>query len=174
MRASIGLSFPNITSLQHFTLMSNQKACSSASSDLVESMLLALSSTEELDMMGVEAHVVSEPAYSNSEELVEVMTHDMASSLKSPVLLSKPCWFTSRLVGKAYGAAGQDGGALHIMAVLQVYQDDLLKDSDLREGVSPESVLELCHRLCPPCHQAGGLYYRLLSCCHGFHGGIFG
>lgn len=74
--------------------MSNQKACSSASSDLVESMLLARSSTEELDMMGVEAHVVSEPAYSNSEELVEVMTHDMASSLKSPVLLSKPCWFS--------------------------------------------------------------------------------
>lgn len=102
------------------------------------------------------------------------MTHDLASSLKSPVLPSKSCWFTSRLVGKAYGAASQAGGALHKMAVLQVYQDDLFKDSDLREGVSPESVLEVCHRLCPPCHQAGGLYYRPLSCCHGFHGGIFG
>ncbi len=37
---------------------------------------------------------------------------------------------TSRLVGKAYTAAGHAGGELHIPAVLQAYQADLLKALD--------------------------------------------
>lgn len=40
-------------------------------------------------------------------------------------------------------AAGQAGGALHTMAVLQVYQADLLKDLDDGKGLSPEAVTEL-------------------------------
>ncbi len=45
-----------------------------------------------------------------------------ASSLKAPVLPSKPLQTSSSLVGKAYTAAGQAGGCLHTMVVLQAYQ----------------------------------------------------
>lgn len=47
---------------------------------------------------------------------------------------------TSQLVGKAYTVAGQAGGALHTMAVLQAYQADLLKDLDGGEGLAPEAA----------------------------------
>lgn len=40
--------------------------------------------------------------------------------------------------------AGQEGAALHTMAVLQVYQADLLKDMDEGKGLKPEDVKELC------------------------------
>ncbi|XP_016097526.1 glypican-6-like [Sinocyclocheilus grahami] len=40
--------------------------------------------------------------------------------------------------------AGQAGGALHTMVVLQAYQADLLKDLDKGRGMSPEVVEELC------------------------------
>lgn len=48
-----------------------------------------------------------------------------ASSWKATALPSKPCQVTSKLIGKAYIAAGQAGVALHTMAVLQAYQADL-------------------------------------------------
>lgn len=41
-----------------------------------------------------------------------------SSSVKTPVLPFKLCQRTSRLVGRAYAAAGQTGGALYTMAVL--------------------------------------------------------
>lgn len=66
-----------------------------------------------------------------------------SSSLKAPILPTKPCQATLRLVGRAYAVADQTGGALHTMAVLQVYQADLLKDLDQGEGLSPEGVSEL-------------------------------
>lgn len=42
---------------------------------------------------------------------------------------------------RAHAAAGQAGAALHIVAVLQAYQVDLLKDLDF----APETVAELRH-----------------------------
>ncbi len=65
------------------------------------------------------------------------------SSLKVPSLPSKPLQDTSRLNGKAYTAAGQAVASLHTMAVLQVYQADLLKDLDRGQGLSPDEVAEL-------------------------------
>lgn len=41
--------------------------------------------------------------------------------------------------------AGQAGGALHTMAVLQAYQADLLRDLAEGKGLSPEAVEELHH-----------------------------
>ncbi len=62
-----------------------------------------------------------------------------ASSLKAPVLPSKPLRVTSALVGKGYTAAGQAGACLHTMSVLA----DLLKELDEGEQVSPNDILEL-------------------------------
>ncbi len=50
-----------------------------------------------------------------------------ASSLKAPVLPSKPLCATSALVGKRYTAAGQAGACLQTTSVLQAHQADLLK-----------------------------------------------
>ncbi|CAM4657092.1 unnamed protein product [Leuciscus chuanchicus] len=47
-----------------------------------------------------------------------------------PSLPSKACRTTSALIGRAYTAAGQAASALHTMAVLQVYQADLLCKMD--------------------------------------------
>lgn len=69
------------------------------------------------------------------DSFVSYLSPSVASSWKAPVLLSKPCQTTSRLIGKAYVAAGH--------AVLQAYQADLLKDLQLGEGLSPDTVLEL-------------------------------
>ncbi len=51
----------------------------------------------------------------------------VVSSLKSPVLPTKPLRTSLALVGKAYTAVGQAGGCLHTKAVFQAYQADLLK-----------------------------------------------
>lgn len=68
------------------------------------------------------------------------MEEALAGSLwKAPTLSSKPCQLTSRLVGKAYTAAGQARGALHTISVLQAYQANLLKDADVA-GVSPHDI----------------------------------
>ncbi len=56
---------------------------------------------------------------------------------------SKPLQVTSRLNGRAYAAAGQAVASLHTMAVLQVYQADLLKDLDNGQGLLPDEVAEL-------------------------------
>lgn len=48
-------------------------------------------------------------------------------------------------MGKAYATAGQAGGALNTMAVLQAYQADLLKDLNNWQGLLPEAVNELRH-----------------------------
>lgn len=54
-----------------------------------------------------------------------------------------PCKIAYSLVGKAYVAAGQAGACLHTIAILQAYQDDLLKDLDEGNGVGPDIVKEL-------------------------------
>lgn len=58
-------------------------------------------------------------------------------------------------MGRVYAAAGQAGGALHTMAVLQTYQANLLKYLDQGQGLSPEVVAELQgnHRLGSPSYQ---------------------
>lgn len=56
---------------------------------------------------------------------------------------SKPMWVASQLNGREYTAAGQAGGALQTMAVLQAYQVDLLKDLNDGQGLYPEVVSEL-------------------------------
>ncbi len=66
-----------------------------------------------------------------------------ASSLKAPVLPSKPLRTTSALVGKGYTAAGQAGAYLHTMSVLQAYQADLLKELDEGEQVSSNDIVKL-------------------------------
>ncbi len=63
------------------------------------------------------------------------------SSLKAPVLPTKPLWTSSALVGKAYTAAGQAGACLHTMAVLQ--RADLLKEMDEGEDIRNDDVAEL-------------------------------
>lgn len=68
--------------------------------------------------------------------LASYLSPGTSSFLKSPVLPSKPCQTTSRLVGKSYAVAGQASGALHTMTELQAYQVDLLKDLDQGEGLS--------------------------------------
>lgn len=40
--------------------------------------------------------------------------------------------------------AGQAGGALHTIVVLQAYQVDLQKDNEVAEGVAPAEIKELC------------------------------
>ncbi len=50
---------------------------------------------------------------------------------------------TSALIGKSYIAAGQAGMALHMMAILQAYQADVLKEMDEGTGLTPEAVKEL-------------------------------
>lgn len=56
---------------------------------------------------------------------------------------TNPCRVIFNLVGKAYGAAAQVGAFLHIMGVLQAYQEDLLKELDHSVGLGPEVVQEL-------------------------------
>lgn len=53
------------------------------------------------------------------EMLLIYLSPGEVSSLNALVLPSKLCQATSRLVGKAYATAGQAGGALNTMAVLQ-------------------------------------------------------
>lgn len=64
----------------------------------------------------------------------------MLNTLTLPL---KPLRMISKLNGRAYAAAGQAGGVLHMMAVLQAYQASLLKVLDDDKGLSPEAVIEL-------------------------------
>lgn len=77
------------------------------------------------------------------QPLATYLAPESTSSLKTPVLHTKPCRVTSTLVGRAYMAAGRAGDSLHTMAVLQAYQADLLKDIDEGEGPTPEDIAEL-------------------------------
>ncbi|CAM4459094.1 unnamed protein product [Leuciscus chuanchicus] len=81
------------------------------------------------------------------EALASYLSPDIVSSLKAPALPTKPCHTTSALVGRAYMAAGQAGTSLHTMAILQAYQEDLLKDllKDLDRGEGPtvDDIAEL-------------------------------
>lgn len=56
--------------------------------------------------------------------------------LKTPTLPSMPLRMTSKMNGRAYAAAGQAGGSLHMVAVLQAYHADLLKALDDDKGLS--------------------------------------
>ncbi len=64
------------------------------------------------------------------DTLASYLSPSGASSLKAPVLPTKPLRTTTDLVGKSYTAAGKAAGCLHTMAVLQVYQAELLGDLD--------------------------------------------
>ncbi len=77
------------------------------------------------------------------EALASYLSPDVASSLKAPVLPTKPCRVTSSLVGRAYMAAGRAGACLHTMALMQAYQADFLKDLDEGEGPTPGDLAEL-------------------------------
>lgn len=67
------------------------------------------------------------------ENLASYLSPGTFSSLKAPILPSKPCQTTSRLVCKSYVLAGQANGALHTMTVLRV---DLHTDLDQGEDLS--------------------------------------
>ncbi len=77
------------------------------------------------------------------QTLASYLAPGAASSLKAPVLPTKPLRGSSALLGKGYAAAGQAGACLHIMAVLQAYQADLLKELDEGEQISSSDVGEL-------------------------------
>ncbi|KAL0180474.1 hypothetical protein M9458_022880, partial [Cirrhinus mrigala] len=75
------------------------------------------------------------------QTLASHLSPDSASSLKAPVLPSKPLRTTS--VGKGYSAAGQAGACLHTMSVLQAYQADLLKELDECDEIKKDDITEL-------------------------------
>ncbi len=77
------------------------------------------------------------------QTLASYLAPGAASSLKAPVLPTKPLRGSSVLLGKGYAAAGQAGACLHTMAVLQAYQADLLKELDEGEQISSSDVGEL-------------------------------
>ncbi len=65
------------------------------------------------------------------DTLASHLSPSLAPSWKSrPLLPSKPCRTTSALIGKSYIAAGQAGIALHTIAIIQSYQEDVLKEMD--------------------------------------------
>lgn len=72
--------------------------------------------------------------------LASYLSPDTASTLKAPTLPTKPCRTTSGLVGKAYMEASRAGASLHTMAIMQVYQADLLRDFDKGKGVGSEDI----------------------------------
>ncbi len=75
------------------------------------------------------------------QTLASYLSSGSASSLKAPVLPSKPLC-TSALVGKGYTAAGQAGAYLHTMSVLQTYEADLLKELDEGEQFNSDDITE--------------------------------
>jgi len=64
------------------------------------------------------------------EMFANYLASGLASTLRAPTLPSKSLKATWGLNGRAYMALGQAGAFLHTMAVLQVYQADLLRDHD--------------------------------------------
>ncbi len=77
------------------------------------------------------------------EALVSYLFPESSSSVRSPVLPTKPVKTTSALAGKSYSAAGQAAACLHTMSLLQAYQAELLADLDEGEGIGPNTVCEL-------------------------------
>ncbi len=78
------------------------------------------------------------------DTLASHLSPSLAPSWKSrPLLPTMPCRTTSALIGKSYIAADQAGMALHMMAILQAYQADVLKEMDEGTGLTPEAVKEL-------------------------------
>ncbi len=75
--------------------------------------------------------------------LASYLSPGVTSSLKAPVLPSKPLRMTSVLVGKGYMAAGQAGVCPYTMSVLQAYQADLLKELDEGEHFKSHDITEL-------------------------------
>ncbi len=78
------------------------------------------------------------------ETLSSYLSPESSSSIKSPVLPTKPVRITSALVGKACSAAGQAAACLHTMSLLQAYQAELLTDLDEGKSISPNTVCKLC------------------------------
>lgn len=77
----MGRTFSQASPASSSALMPDPKVRSAASSDLTESMLLAWTTSEELDVTRVEADVMSESVFflaPTYEELVGVMTRAMA------------------------------------------------------------------------------------------------
>ncbi|KAL0148900.1 hypothetical protein M9458_055704 [Cirrhinus mrigala] len=77
------------------------------------------------------------------QTLASYLSPEVASSLKAPVLPTKPLRTTSVLVGKGYSVAGQAGACLHTMAVLQAYQANLLKELDEGDETKKDDITEL-------------------------------
>ena len=63
-----------------------------------------------------------------------------ASSRGDPKHPSKACGFSSTLVAKSYSAAGQAAASLHAMAILQVYQAQMLRD--MHEGRTDPGLVD--------------------------------
>lgn len=86
------------------------------------------------------------------ESLAGYPSGGAASSWKAPVLPSKPCQFTLRLM---WLAPGQAYGTLQAVVVLQAYLADLLKILTTERGISRCSLgAPPHHRHFPLCHQA--------------------
>ncbi len=79
----------------------------------------------------------------DEQTLASYLSPGAATSLKAPVLPSKPLRTTSALVSKGYTAADQAGACLNTMSVLQAYQTDLLKELDEGEQVKSDDIVEL-------------------------------
>lgn len=62
------------------------------------------------------------------DKIANSLSMGETSMLKTPTLQSKPLRMTSRSNSRPHEAVGQAGGDLHMMAMLQVYQADLLKN----------------------------------------------
>ncbi|ROL46138.1 hypothetical protein DPX16_23804 [Anabarilius grahami] len=77
------------------------------------------------------------------EESIAAHLCPSSASLKAGAMLpSRPCRLTAHIADKAYAASGEEISALHVMAVLQVFQAQLLKTLDEREA-DPEAFKDL-------------------------------
>lgn len=77
------------------------------------------------------------------EQAIAAHLCPFSSSLRSEAMLpSKPCRMTAHIAEKAYAASGEAASALHTMAVLQVFQAQLLRSLDGEEP-NPDGVRDL-------------------------------
>lgn len=77
------------------------------------------------------------------EESIAAHLCPSSASLKTGATLpSRPCRLTAHVADKAYAASGEAISALHTMAVLQVFQAQLLKSLD-EGGADPEAFKDL-------------------------------
>ncbi|ROK16092.1 hypothetical protein DPX16_22710 [Anabarilius grahami] len=78
------------------------------------------------------------------EESIAAQLCPSSASLKAGIMLpSRPCHLTTHIADKAYAASGEAISALHTMAMLQVFQAQLLKTLDEGEA-DPEAFKDLC------------------------------